>query len=143
LIDRLDESSEGVKMTGILNIFLFIGGKMGDQEETKEEKKGTTEKLWGATRKTFHSASFKAAQYKRVVQKKIDLGSIHKKISNAHADLGKLVDDFRETGEPDILAKDEVQALFQKLDSLKHTAATLEAEIEAIRAEHPPEEDIG
>ncbi len=114
---------------------------MGEQEEPKDEKKGSTEKFWDATRKTIHSASFKAAQYKRVVQKKIDLGSIHKKISNAHADLGKLVDDLRETGETDILGRDEVQSLFQKLDSLKNSAATLEAEIEAIRAEHPPQGD--
>jgi uncharacterized membrane protein len=114
---------------------------MDETGESKEGKKGTTEKFWDATRKTFHSASFRATQYKRVVQKKIDLGSIHKKISNAHADLGKAVDDCREAGETDILSRDEIQALFQKLDSLKHTAATLEAEIEAIKTEKAPDED--
>jgi hypothetical protein len=114
---------------------------MDESEESKEGRKGATEKIWDATRKTFHSASFKATRYKRVVQKKIDLGSIHKKISNAHADLGKVVDDCRESGDADILSRDEIQAIFQKLDSLKNSAATLEAEIEAIKAEKAPEEE--
>lgn len=100
--------------------------------------KGTAEKLWETTRKTFQTATFKANQYKRIVQKKIDLGALHKKISNTYADLGILVDDLHQCGQTDILAREEVQSILQKLDSLKHTAATLEEEIEAIRAEEEP-----
>ena len=116
---------------------------MKENEEHKEgeEGKGTTEKLWSATRKTFHNATFRANQYKRVVQKKIDLASLHKKISNTHCDLGKLIDDSREAGVADPMAAENVLALLQKLDSLKQSAAILEEEIEAIKAEIPAVEE--
>lgn len=114
---------------------------MTEPDEEKEAPHGASEKWLDVTRKTLHSATFKASQYKRIVQKKIDLGSLHKKISLAYADLGKLIDDNRGAGETDILAKDQVQALFQKLDSLKQAAGTLEEEIEAIKAESPPENE--
>lgn len=113
---------------------------MSEDTGQGEEHRGTGERLWDATRKTFHTATFQANRYKRVVQKKIDVASLHKKIAAAHADLGKLIDDCREAGETDILATEGVQTLFQKLDGLKQAAATLEEEIEAIRAELPPEE---
>lgn len=114
-----------------------------DENEHKEgeENKGTTEKLWSATRKTFHTATFRANQYKRVVQKKIDLASLHKKIANTHCDLGKLIDDSREAGGGDVMAAENVQALFQKLDSLKQSAAILEEEIAAIKAEAEDQEE--
>jgi hypothetical protein len=108
---------------------------MTDPSGQHEGKKRPTEKLWETTRKTFHTATFKANRYKRIVQKKIDLGSLHKKISHTYFDLGMLIDELRGSGQSDLLAREEVQALFQKLDSLKHVAATLEEEIEAIRAE--------
>ncbi len=112
-------------------------------DQSPEGLKGSGEKIWGATRKTFHSATFRANQYKKIVQKKIDLASIHKKISSFHADLGKLIDDRRQEGETDILTNEDVQLLFRKLDSLKQSAATLEEEIENIRSETPPEEEEG
>ena len=116
---------------------------MKDQKDEKEQTNGgsvTTEKLWNSTLKTFHSATFKANQYKRIVQKKIDLNAVQKKISAAHSDLGKLIDDMREAGEKAILSKADVKAMFSQLDSLKHTAASLVAEIEEIRSEEEPEE---
>lgn len=112
-----------------------------NNEQGEGPAKGTSEKLWDATRKTFHTATFRANQYKRVVQKKIDVAALHKKIANIHADLGKMIDDNREAGETDILATENVQSLFQKLDSLKQAAATLEEEIETIKLETPPEEE--
>ena len=112
-----------------------------NEHKESEENKGTTEKLWSATRKTFHTATFRANQYKRVVQKKIDLASLHKKITNTHCDLGKLIDDSREAGVTDVMAAENVQALLQKLDSLKQSAAVLEEEVEAIKAEIPSAED--
>lgn len=95
----------------------------------------TTEKLWDKTRKTLHSATTMANQYKKIVQKKIDLAAIHKKISYAHADLGKLVDEAREAENPNILATPEVLELFTHLDDLKATAASLLEEIETIKKE--------
>jgi len=112
---------------------------MTDQSERHEGEKGPAEKLWETTRKTFQTATFRANQYKRIVQKKIDLGSLHKKISHTYTDLGMLIDDLRQSGQADILAKEGVQAILQKLDSLKQAAATLEEEIEAIRAEAEPQ----
>lgn len=105
-----------------------------------EELKSTGEKLWDVTRKTFHNATFQANRYKRLVQKKVDVAALHKKIAAAHTDLGKLIDDRRGAGASDLLGAEEVQALFQKLDGLKQAAATLEEEIESIRAEAPAEE---
>lgn len=112
-----------------------------NERKEGEENKGATEKIWSATRKTFHTATFRANQYKRVVQKKIDIASLHKKIANTHCDLGKLIDDSRETGIPDVMAAENVQALLQKLDSLKQSAAILEEEVAAIKAEIPSAEE--
>ncbi len=114
---------------------------MEEQETTNEKIKTTSEKLWDSTRKTLHAAGFQANKYKRIVQKKIDLASVHKKVSTCHGDLGKLIDDIRESGAPDILAKNEVQELFNTLDHLKAEAAALEHEIENLKAEEPPEEE--
>lgn len=114
---------------------------MGEQESTNEKRKTTSEKLWDSTRKTLHVAGFQATKYKRIVQKKIDLASLHRKVDTCHGDLGKLIDDIRESGAPDILAKNEVQELFHTLDNLKAEAAALEQEIEALKAEEPPEEE--
>ncbi len=114
---------------------------MEEQETNNEKKKTTGEKLWDSTRKTLHAASFQAGKYKRIVQKKIDLASLHRKITSCHGDLGKLVDDIRESGAPDILAKNEVQELFLHLDELKAQAAELEQDIENIKTEEPPPEE--
>jgi predicted nucleic acid-binding Zn-ribbon protein len=120
--------------------------KMEDHKDEKEQTNGgsaTTEKLWNSTLKTFHNATFKANQYKRIVQKKIDLSAVQKKISAAHSDLGKLIDDMREAGEKAILSKADVKSMFSQIDSLKHTAASLMAEIEEIKDEvEPGPEDV-
>ena len=109
------------------------------EENGPKEDTGTTEKIWDATRKSLHVAAFKATRMKRIVQKRIDLAAIHKKISTAHTDLGKLVDDDREAGEKNILEKVEIKAIFDRLDQLKRDAAALEEEIESIKAEEPAE----
>ncbi|MEZ4598691.1 MAG: hypothetical protein R2940_02755 [Syntrophotaleaceae bacterium] len=111
-----------------------------EQDDRNDKFKKTTEKLWDQTRRTLNVATFQANKYKRIVQKKIDLSSLHRKISAAHSELGKLIDDIRETGAPEILAKNEVQELFQRLDSLKNEAAALEKEIEEIKMEVKPDE---
>ncbi|PLX89332.1 MAG: hypothetical protein C0618_01400 [Desulfuromonas sp.] len=107
-----------------------------DQEQTPS----TSEKLWKATRHTFSAATFKANQYKQVVQKKIDLGAVHRKIDHLHSELGKQIDDCRAAGHSQILERDDVVQILHKLDSLKKAAALLEEEIESIRTELPPED---
>jgi len=113
---------------------------MTQNQNNQENHETTSEKLWRATRHTFTAATFRANQYKQIVQKKIDLGAVHKKIDQLHSELGKLIDDCREAGHPQILEREEVVQLLNKLDNLKKAAALLEEEIEAIRAEEPPEE---
>jgi uncharacterized membrane protein len=108
---------------------------MTEQNEKHNSMRGASEKLLDATRKTLHTATFKANQYKRVVQKKIDVNAVQKKIATAHNDLGKLVDDLREAGEKNILNKPEVKELFNQIDTLKQTAVSLLEDIEAIRCE--------
>ncbi|WP_305041644.1 hypothetical protein [Geoalkalibacter sp.] len=105
----------------------------------EEGLKDMTEKIWDATRKTFTTATFKAGQYRRIVQKKIDLASLHKKIDAAHGDLGQLVSAAHEAGEAAILEKEDVRQLLEKLDGLKQSAAVIEHEIEMIKAEEPEE----
>lgn len=113
---------------------------MSEQPPSQPEK-GATEKFWEATRKTLHSATIQANRYKRLVQKKIDLASLHKKIGHSHSDLGRMVDDLRESGETNILDNENIRHLFQGLDGLKQAAAQLEEEIEAIKTETTGEEE--
>ena len=111
---------------------------MTDQNEFKENIMSTSERILEATKKGIHSATFKANQYKKIVQKKIDLNAVQKKIATAHTDLGKLIDDLRESGEKGIMTKPEVKEMFSQIDTLKQTAADLLAEIEALKVEEEP-----
>ncbi|PLY02220.1 MAG: hypothetical protein C0624_09175 [Desulfuromonas sp.] len=114
----------------------------GQQEESIEARfKETTEKLWEKTRKTFSSATHTAGQYGRVVQKKIDLGALHRKINAAHSDLGQLIDKGRMEENEKVLESDEVQTVFTRLDDLKQQAAELEQEIEELKDEARTSED--
>ena len=106
---------------------------MSEHKDYKEEWKESTEKLWEATRKTFQSATHRATQYKDIVQKKIDMASLHKKINTAHTDLGKFIDDARTAGKKNILKDETVTAVYQRLDDLKEEAAILEEEIQSLR----------
>lgn len=100
-----------------------------------------TDRLFQATRQALNTASFRANQYKQVVQKKIDLGAIHKKIEQLHTELGKQMDDLFQAGQKDLLADTEVARLLEKLVSLKQAAALLEEEIELIRTEPAADEE--
>ena len=106
---------------------------MTDQNDTNEITQTTSAKIIEATKKTLHSATFKANQYKKIVQKKIDLNAVQKKIATAHTDLGKLIDDLREAGEKSILSKPPVKELFSQIDTLKQAAADLLANIETLK----------
>lgn len=108
---------------------------MTDRNEENDIQLSTSEKILEATRKTLHNATFKANQYKQIVQKKIDLNAVQKKIATAHTDLGKLIDDLREAGQKDILRKPEVRELFAQIDTLKQAAADLVEAIELLKSE--------
>lgn len=115
---------------------------MDEPFDNDGRKRTTSEKIWDSTRKTLHMATFQAGKYKRIVQKKIDLAALHRKIDASHNDLGRLIDELREQQIADLLAAEEVQALFVRLDGLKQAAAEIEAEIEDIKEEteeRPPE----
>ena len=107
-------------------------------EEHPDRFKETTEKLWDSTRQAWTAATFKAGQYKLLVQKKIDLAAVHKKISVAHGDLGRLIDDLRSQGKKNIMNLGEVRELLNQIDSLKATAAALEEEVETIKTADVP-----
>ncbi|MDT8444428.1 MAG: hypothetical protein RQ722_09055 [Desulfuromonadales bacterium] len=108
--------------------------------EQHDRLKETTEKIWGGTKHVWSTASFKANQYKKLVQKKIDQSAIHKKIHVAHGELGKLIDDLRESEEQDILNMFEVREALKRIDELKAEAVAIEEEVERIRVEEPPQE---
>ena len=108
--------------------------------EQHDRFKETTEKIWGSTRHAWSTATFKANQYKKLVQKKIDQSALHKKIHVAHGDLGKLIDDLREAGKKNILNLVEVKEILTRIDELKTEAVALEEEVEQIRNEEPPQE---
>jgi DNA repair ATPase RecN len=110
------------------------------QEDQLEKIKETTEKLWGSTRQAFNTATFKANQYKKLVQKKIDLSALHKKIGVTHSELGKLIDDLREAGKKSIMSQEAVKTILNRLDELKAEAAALEEELEQIRTEEVSQE---
>jgi len=105
-----------------------------------EKLKETTEKIWGSTKHAWSAATFKANQYKKLVQKKIDQSALHKKIHVAHGDLGKLIDDLREAGEKNILNLVAVREILTRIDELKAEAVALEKEVEQIRNEDVPQE---
>lgn len=112
------------------------------QEDQLEKFKETTEKIWGSTRQAFNTATFKANQYKKLVQKKIDLSALHKKIGATHGELGKLIDDLREAGKKSIMSQEAVKTILNRLDELKAEAAALEEEVEQIRTDVPAEETV-
>ena len=111
------------------------------QEDQVEKLKETSEKIWGSTKHAWNTATFKANQYKKLVQKKIDLSALHKKINAAHGDLGKMIDDLREEGQKNIMNQGPVKEILQRLDELKAEAAALEEEVEKIRTDEPPQDE--
>lgn len=113
------------------------------QEEEHDRLKETTDKIWGSTRNAWTTATFKANQYKKLVQKKIDISTLHKKINSAHADLGKLIDDLRTEGKKNIMNLAEVKEVLARIDDLKAEAVTLEEEVEQIKTEEPSLETQG
>lgn len=140
--DESNESPEETTATGTA----ASEGKSSDEEpdrfkDVTDNIKETTEKLWENTRHAWSTATFKAHQYKQLVQKKIDLAAVHKRIAASHGDLGRLIDDLRGQVQDNPTETPEVRSLFDRLDGLKAEAAMLEEEIDALRhAEKPADE---
>ncbi len=112
------------------------------QEDQVEKLKETTEKIWGSTKHAWSTATFKANQYKNLVQKKIDQSAVHKKIHVAHGELGKMIDDLREVGQKNIMNQTGVKEILERIDELKAEAVALEEEVEKLRTEGPPQEGV-
>ena len=102
----------------------------------------TADRLLQATRQALNTASFRANQYKQVVQKKIDLGAIHKKIEQLHNELGRQVDELYQAGGKELFTDPEVAGLLEKLTGLRQAAMLLEEEIELIRTEANPAHSV-
>jgi len=94
-----------------------------------------TDQFFKVSRNLLNSASFRANQYKQVVQKKIDLGALQKKIEQLHSELGEAVELQYLAGQKDLLASKEVARILEKVSSLRQAAVLLEEEIELIRTE--------
>lgn len=108
-------------------------------EFNSDKFRDSAEKMLDFTRKTLQTAGFRANQYKQIVQKKYDLNILHKNISSLYEDIGKIVDEVRKSGEENFFARDDIRAIFRRLDSYKVAAADMEEEIEKIKARTPPD----
>lgn len=112
---------------------------MDNATEPQNEKKPATEKPWDNALKMVQNVTQQATCYTRLVQKKIDLFSVNRKISTARNDLGRTIDDSRSAGSADFLEKTEVKAALQNLDNLKQNSAKLVEEIEQLQKGSQPE----
>ncbi len=112
-------------------------------EEQQQQKQQTSSDWWKSTRKTLDQASSAAVRYKRMVQKKIDLAATRKKVDQAHAELGRKIDQARENTAGDPLAQEDVRQILNKLDNLKQSAVQLEEEISALKEEKSSGKDSG
>jgi multidrug resistance efflux pump len=104
-------------------------------EEQEQPKQNTVSDWWKSTRKTLDQARSTAVRYKRMVQKKIDLAATRKKVDQAHAELGRKVDQARENAAGNPLDQEDVRQVLTKLDNLKQSAIQLEEEINALKEE--------
>jgi len=104
-------------------------------EEQEQPKQNTVSDWWKSTRKTLDQARSTAVRYKRMVQKKIDLAATRKKVDQAHAELGRKVDQARENAAGNPLDQEDVRQVLTKLDNLKQSAIQRTEEINALKEE--------
>lgn len=134
--DLRDQTPEDTEQEGQGDKEQSLGHE--ESAEHPDRLKETTEKIWGSTRNAWTTATFKANQYKKLVQKKIDISALHKRINSAHADLGKLIDDLRTEGKKNIMNLGEVKEVLARIDDLKTEAVALEEAVEKIKTEEAP-----
>jgi len=104
-------------------------------EEQEQPKQNTVSDWWKSTRKTLDQARSTAVRYKRMVQKKIDLAATRKKVDQAHAELGRKVDQARENAAGNPLDQEDVRQVLTKLDNLKIGQNFRTEEINALKEE--------
>ena len=112
-------------------------------EGQEQQKQNTASDWWKSTRKTLDQAGSTAVRYKRMVQKKIDLAATRKKIDQAHAELGRKVDQARGNAAGNPLDQEDVRQVLSKLDNLRQSAIQLEEEMSALKEEKPSATDSG
>jgi hypothetical protein len=93
------------------------------------------ERAWEATQRTVLAAGTRAAQYGRLVQRRLDLAAVDRKIDGHHRELGRLVSVALRQGTGDISVHPEVRDLIAKLATLDEERISLTREIETLRAE--------
>lgn len=116
---------------------------MGEKiKETAEEYlhglRKTGGRMWEVTQHTVAAAGVRAAEYGRVVQRKLDLSSVEGKIEDGHRELGRLVVVAHRSGERDFFARTDVGDLLARLDDLDEQRGALHQEIESLRATPSP-----
>jgi hypothetical protein len=109
--------------------------KMTEESGPTEEKKPTAENLWDTTRKTFKNFIHQVTCYIQLVQKKIELFVLTRKVSAARGDLGKAIDESRGAGDTDSFEKAEVKTALQAVDTLRQNITQLTNEIENLTKE--------
>lgn len=102
--------------------------------------KSASERFLDATTRTFHMATSRAGQYKDIVQKKIDVTALHRKINHAHHDLGQMIDDLSSRGVKRILEHHDVREALGKLSEMRTEMVNLEQEIDHLRHEPDTQE---
>lgn len=92
-------------------------------------------KLWDATQRTVSTAGSRAALYGKLVQRKLDLSSVDRRIEACHAKLGRVVSLAWEQKESDVFQREDVSALLAELEQHKAEREILVREMAALRAE--------
>lgn len=92
-------------------------------------------RLWDATQRTVSAAGSKAALYGKVVQRRLDLASLERRIERRREDLGRAVFAAWRDGELDIARRDDLGPILAALDDLDRQREAVAHEIDALRAE--------
>lgn len=109
---------------------------MSEKHPTTEETlKRASNRILDATSRTFHQATHKATQYKTIVQKRIDIGSLHRRINHLHHDLGMTLDNLMQDNAENALDNPELQGILAQLNDMRTQMHELEVEVEQLR--HP------
>ena len=117
---------------------------MSEKHPTTEESlKRTSERIIDATSRTLHHATFKANQYKSIVQKRIDLGSLHRRMNHLHHDLGMTLDNLMHNETENVLEHPEIQGMISQLAQMRDQMSRLEMDIEGLRHAEMPEDKPG
>jgi hypothetical protein len=116
---------------------------MGEKiKETAEEYLHDLRKaggrVWEATQKTVAAAGTRATEYGKVVQRKLDLSSVDRKIDDCYRELGRIAFVAQRSGERNLFARTDVVDLLAKLDDLGEQRSACLQEIDRLRGKSSP-----